>query len=161
MKHSDVCTHLNNEEDVDILTRKLFDVNMRLFTTSPTYNDIVCRAAYYIRFLATNKLKGYSKPYGFSGANAGIPFNIIALRNGLIMLNPVITDRSEELIETSTNCGSLTLTSPIKKMRHKWVSITFFTINGTKVIKEKLHKEDGGFTIQHEIEHNLGRLITT
>jgi len=160
MKHEDVCTHMDNEEDRDILTRKGFDVNMRLFHSSFEYQDIIYDAALYIQKLAMNQHEGYSKPFGFSGANAGIPLNIIALSSGLVMLNPKIIKSSKEKVVALSNCGSLTLPKPIKVERHETVSVQFFDLDGVSHTWNDVTRKNGGFTIQHEVDHNLGILIT-
>jgi len=155
LSHSDVTTHWKNEEDVDILTRKNFDVNMRLFKTSPRYRLVIVRCAEYIRECATTERPGYKKPRGFSGANAGIPFRIIALRDGTVMLNPKITEWSIEKKTSQSNCGSLTLDKPISVQRNKEISGTYYDLDGKK-------KTFQGYlpTVQHEIDHCDGILIT-
>lgn len=155
LKHEDVCTLLRNKEDRDILTRKLFDVNMRLYKTSLGYREIVMSVAAYICNLAMTKREGYKKPHGFSGANAGIPFNIIAVADGTIILNPKIVDRSKETRISESNCGSLLLDKPIKIRRYANVHVTGFNIHGDPVSYR-------GYlpTMQHEIDHNNGTLIT-
>ena len=39
--HSNFMTHINNEEDIQYLRRTHFDVNIRLFKTSPGYKYII------------------------------------------------------------------------------------------------------------------------
>lgn len=154
LAHTDVCTLLENPDDRDILTRKLFDVNMRLMETSPGYRKVVIACCEYIRLMAITEREGYKKPHGFSGANAGIPFNIIALADGTIMINPRILKTKGAKIGLS-NCGSLRLSEPIKVSRHAWIFFEYYDWDG------KRH-EDSGYlpTVQHEIDHNNGVLIT-
>lgn len=153
--HLDVCTHIMNAEDNDILTRKGFDVNLRLMKTSPVYRNIIVQIVDYIRECAMTKRAGYSRPMGFSGANAGIPFNIIAMRDGTYMINPHIIDWSHERRVTRSDCGSLTLERPIDVWRYKNVTIEYWDLDGKR-------GEVTGFypTEQHEIDHNNGILIT-
>lgn len=154
MKHTDVCTLYSNEEDRDILTRKLFDVNLRLYKSSSPYREIVRDCAGYIWWCAQTEKKGYKKPHGFSGANGGIPFNIIATPEK-VMLNPHILDNhGGQVRHGESNCGSLLLTKPIEVWR--WAKITFeyWDLGGNR------HVETGYLpTIQHEIDHNNGILI--
>ena len=154
MKHEDYCTLFSNPDDRDILTRKLFDVNMRLFEDNPLYCKVVRDCAEYIRLCATTEKDGYKKPHGYSGANAGIPFNIIALADGTVMLNPkIIWAEGERVIET--NCGSLMLDKPITVKRHNRIAFIYYDLNGRR------HDEEGYWpTVQHEVDHNLGILIT-
>lgn len=154
LKHKDYCTLLKNREDKDILTRPLFDVNMRLYKSSPEYRTIIQECADYIWWLATTERKGYKKPHGFSGANAGIPFNIIALADGTQMINPRILEAAGYR-EVVSNCGSLMLEKPIKVWRCAEVMVEYWDLEGKR-------REVRGYlpTVQHEIDHNLGILIT-
>lgn len=155
MRHEDRCTLLANPEDRDILTRELFDVNMRLFRANDTYRAIVLRIAAYIREQVMTKAEGYKKPHGFSGANAGIPFNIIALADGTTMINPEIVAGSIGMRDSLSNCGSLLLPEPIRIRRRADVTVNYFDLGGyPQVIRGYLP------TVQHEIDHNLGILIT-
>lgn len=155
LTHTDVCTLLANDEDKDILTRRLFDVNMRLFASSPDYRSIVLCCCEYIRELATTEREGYKKPHGFSGANAGIPFNIIALANGEVMINPAIVMDNGCYTGVKSNCGSLLLEKPIKIIRLKEILFGYYDRDG------KYHSKQGFYpTVQHEIDHNNGILIT-
>lgn len=155
MTHLDICTHMNNEEDRDILTRKLFDVNLRLMKTSPWYLNLIKEAAGYIWYMANTTREGYKTPHGFSGANAGIPFNIIAVagKEGP-MLNPKVIKRHG--VRTSfSNCGSLTLEKPIEIMRYALVEVEYWDLSCER------HLISGYLpTVQHEIDHNQGILIT-
>ena len=163
MRHENFCTHIKNEEDKDILTRKLFDVNIRLFNSNSQYRDIIFSICEYIKFSSKTEKEGYKKPHGWSGANAGIPFNIIAVNrqgNTDIMINPKILKSYGTKIESESNCGSLTLEKPIKITRNEFIDIEYYKVDGKKYIENKVDRKSGGLTIQHEIEHNLGILIT-
>lgn len=170
MKHSDICTHLDNEEDCDYLTRKLFDVNTRLFKTSKTYSKIVIDACIYMIWLADGEREGYKELHGFSGANAGIPWNIIVVNRkerADLMINPRITKSYGGKVTSMSNCGSLTLPEPIEIMRHKFIDLEYLTLEQNKrgeyelfpVTETKVDRSNGGLTIQHEVDHNLGILI--
>lgn len=163
----DYLTYIDNPEDVIYLREKTFPVNMRLYKTSKPYRLIIQNCCKYIEWLARKEMKGYSKPYGVSGANAAIPFNIIGVvrrRNKPdesveVMLNPTIIEHSEETIEANSNCGSIRLKEPIKITRYKTINIEFYTIEGQKITRH-CTKRSKAMTIQHEIDHNLGILIT-
>lgn len=163
MNHIDYCTHIRNQEDKDILTRPLFDVNMRLFNNNKEYRNIIINICDYLAFCSSVEKDGYKKPHGWSGANAGIPFNIIAVNRGgfaNIMINPKILKSYGKKIESESNCGSLTLENSIKILRDEFIDIEYYTIAGNKKIERKIGRGQGGFTIIHEIQHNMGILIT-
>lgn len=163
---NDYLTYIGNNEDVVYLKTKAFPVNMRLFNSSKTYQEIVLHCCEYIKWLALQHMEGYSKPYGMSGANAAIPFNIIGVVRNRgkeneyceIMINPKIINRSKEIITGYTNCGSVRLEKPIKVSRRAVIDVEFYDMNGDKYINSYT-KENGCRTIQHEIKHNLGVLI--
>lgn len=167
MNHSDYVTDITHAEDVPYLRTPLFNVNMRLYRTSPQYRNVVQAAVYHITCCCLTKAKGYKLPHGFSGANAGIPWNIIGIaRNrgqlhayAQIMINPRIIARSTEMIESQSNCGSIRLPEPITVRRHAWVTVEWY--DGTAAFcRETFNRDQGGLTIQHEVDHNLGILIT-
>lgn len=167
MKHSDYITHLNNEEDKVYLRSKLLPVNMRLFNTSPEYKAIILQQCEYLKMLVTTKMEGYKLPHGMSSANAGLAFNIIAIsRNrgddkmyGEIMINPKITKLYGNIVDSLSNCGSLTLDAPIAIKRFENIRVEYYKENGTWH-STPFSREGGSFTIQHEIDHNNGILIT-
>lgn len=167
LKHSDYVTHINNEEDIVYLKTKHFPVNMRLFKTSLEYKNIILQQCNYIRERCLDTIEGYKKPHGMSSANLGLAHNIIGItRNRYknneycqIMINPIIVSRNIELIETESNCGSLTLEKPIKLKRNSSIIVQWYDENGL-FHDNSIHKEEGAFTIQHEVDHNNGILIT-
>ena len=129
-EHEKNCTHMKYPEDTDILTRRLFAVNMRLFNINSEYKKLVLDCCEYIKLRATTTKEGYTRPYGYSGANAGIPFNIIATREGLVLINPKIIE-SLGAKESLSNCGSLTLEKPIKVTRYEYIKVSYFDLSGT------------------------------
>lgn len=167
MNVNNFLTYIKNQEDVPYLRNRLLDVNMRLFKSSPNYRRIVQSCCKYLQHIATADLEGYSKPFGMSGANVGIPFNIIAVvrkRNTSaeyadVMINPSIVDKSKDTVLTRSNCGSIRLPESINVKRYTSVTVTWYDING-ELHKREFGRADGGFTIQHEIDHNDGILIT-
>lgn len=157
-KHEDYCTLLKNEEDKDILTRKLFDVNIRLYNNSEGYRRIVEQCCSYLSWCAMTTKEGYKKPHGYSGANAGIPFNLVALSNGLVMINPKILEESGYKTGLS-NCGSLVLEKPIKIWRYSYIKVGFYN---RRYFGRLDYETLTGYlpTVQHEVDHNNGILIT-
>lgn len=166
-KHSDYVTHIDNKEDIIYLKSKLFPVNMRLFKTSKEYKKIILDQCDYLANLVLTKMDGYKKPHGMSSANAGLSFNIIAIcenrnlwnEDAKIMINPKILKEFGELEECLTNCGSLTLNKPIKIKRYPNITIEYYNLRGD-YCKDNYTRNNGSLTIQHEIDHNLGILIT-
>jgi peptide deformylase len=167
MEHEDYITHVKNKEDTVYLKTKHFPVNMRLFNTSRGYQYLIREQCAYIRELCLTVKDGYKKPHGMSSANAGLSFNIIGItrnRNQVdeycqIMINPVIISRSIGTVETTSNCGSITLDEPIKLTRNQSVVVQWYDEEG--VFHDQLiTREQGAFTVQHEVDHNLGILIT-
>lgn len=166
-KHEDYVTHIKNEEDVIYLKSVHFPVNMRLFNTSPEYKAIILQQCEYIRQNCLETKAGYKKPHGMSSANLGLAFNIIGITKFRyepieycqIMINPVITKYIGKQVNTLSNCGSLTLEDSIPLKRYETVRIKYFNEEGIE--KEEIYgRDNGSFTIQHEVEHNLGILIT-
>jgi len=166
-KHEDYITHINNSEDNVYLKSKHFPVNMRLFQTSPEYKNIILQQCNYIRELCLDVKEGYKKPHGMSSANAGLAFNIIKItKNRLqdneyckILINPRIVEYMGDLVETTSNCGSITLENSIKLKRSSEIIVNYFDEKGNEFV-ELFTRETGAFTIQHEVDHNLGILIT-
>ena len=166
-KHSDYITHINNEEDKIYLKSKHFPVNMRLFNTSPEYKTIILQQCEYIKMLCSEEKEGYKKPHGMSSANAGPAFNIIGFmvnrdsptRYCQIMINPVITKFWGPKIKVKSNCGSLTLKNPIEVERYSEITVVYYDIKGNRRING-FNRFEGALTIQHEIDHNNGILIT-
>lgn len=163
MKHLDGCTHIDIEEDYHYLRTEFLDVNMRLFKSNPRYKEIILACTQLAKDWTATKKEGYKKPHGVSGANLGIPWNIIAImRDGepVAMINPTIIATSRSYVVGLSNCGSLTLKHPINIQRYEWISFSYFNEDGEKIVEEMVDRTKGGLTIQHEIEHNLGILIT-
>jgi peptide deformylase len=168
MKVNDYITYVGNEEDRPFLKQPLFDVNMRLFASNPSYRRLVKQCCGLIRVLALTKFEDYKKNHGISGANVAIPFNIIGIvRNrGLmnehcqVMINPKITAYYGPQVESQSNCGSLRLPDPITISRPEFIDLEWFDENGHRCTKSGIGRGDQSLTIQHEVDHNLGILIT-
>lgn len=146
------------ERQNETLTRKLHDVNIRLYNNNKEYRKIVrsvidlMSRVLYMNFIDYPPLKG------ISGANVGIPFNIIVIKVNETtkqMLNPKVIKKAGKDIKLTSNCGSLLLSENITVLRSEIAEIEYYDLNGNKKI-ERFSESNGGFTIQHEIEHNLG-----
>lgn len=151
---------VQNGEDDDILHQKLFDVNMRLFNNNKKYRRLILNVVHYMEKVAKKKFKDYTTAKGISGANVGIPFNIIGIKNGRkwnFFLNPACVKKSRKKRITKSNCGSLCLKAPIKIKRRVWIEVEYYDLKG----KKETRRFDGcyGYTVQHEIDHNNGVLI--
>ena len=166
MKHLDFCTHVDNVKDGDFLQRKLFDVNIRLFHSSREYRKIILDCCDYILWCAVTEKEGYPVPLGWSGANAGIPFNIIAIsRPKWIFINPRIVEhvwtygKYHKVRNVQSNCGSLTLPKKINIIRADMIRVEYFNTGG-EFQNQWFRWRDCASTIQHEVDHNDGVLIT-
>jgi peptide deformylase len=65
----------------------------------------------------------------------------------------------DKKVATDSNCGSIRLEKPIKVGRYAEIEVEWYDEEG-KFHKEWRNIETGSLTIQHEIDHNLGILIT-
>jgi len=158
---SEVLTSISNEEDVPYLRSKLLDVNIRLYENDLDYRQLVEEAIELIAWRLTSEYEDYSNPLGMSGANCGIPWNIIAFineKNGAqIMINPVIVSHTG-LKTVTSNCGSLRLNEKISINRYEAVTVKYYCeLRKRYVLKTYAGKIAS--TIQHEIDHNNGILI--
>lgn len=158
--------------DSGILHRKGFDVNMYLFRTSGGYKSLILSIIEHMHDLTMEDFSNYGAVKGISGANIGIPLNIVGIRitkeaekvcDGeedtiFFMINPRIVSKSEETGVVKSNCGSIRLQEKIEVERYEWIKVEYYDTNGER----KEDKFDGAFgsTLQHEIDHNLGILIT-
>lgn len=166
---------IDSEENRRVLTTKLHDVNMRIYKTNRSYRFVIETIIDYMKYTLRLKFDNYPLGRGISGANVGIPFNIVVIRkkvdnklitrlkellgkNYIVMINPKIVDKDRELVIRKSNCGSLLLKEPIAVERYKSICVAYYDI------KSKSHKKYFNMpiaaTIQHEIDHNNGILIT-
>lgn len=166
-KQEEYTTNIANNDDIPYLKTKLLDVNMRLFHSCLQYKALVLKACEHIEECALHKADNYSHPYGFSGANAGIPWNIIAIvlnrgkswASATVMINPVITQYTGEEVEATSNCGSVLAAKAIHVRRNSVVHVVWYDEDGCRC-EGHFGRHSGGFTIQHEVDHNNGVLIT-
>lgn len=158
----------NGEEADDCLHRPGFDINPRLFKRNKDFNKIIHRIVDYMKMVLCIDFRDYNKLKGISGANIGIPFNIVAvLHDGVIevFINPRVTKVSRSKITILSNCGSINLPKAISVDRHAWIQVKWMDIEGrdhkehfTVRNNDKIGPNIAG-TLQHEIDHNQGVLI--
>jgi len=161
--------------DRRMLHTKLFNVNMRLYRVNRGYKFVVEMAIDHMQHALSVKFENYTTGRGISGANVGIPFNIVVIRksannrlitrvkeifgkNYIIMINPKITYASETSVIRKSNCGSLLLKKQIEVERSKYIDVMYYDIKGSQ--KKERFVMPLAATIQHEIDHNNGILIT-
>ena len=140
---------------------------MRLFHSSPKYKAIILQQCDYLETLVLTQMDGYKKPHGMSSANAGLSFNIITIcenrgkfnERAKIMINPIVTKLFGEKERSLSNCGSLTLKEPIEIYRYSCITVEYYNKRGEFKV-DSFTRETGSMTIQHEIDHNNGVLIT-
>jgi len=152
----------DKEDGDDILHNELFNVNMRLFNTNKKHNKLILNIVNYMEKIAKKKFKDYTSAKGISGANVGVPFNIIGVKNKKnkwdFFINPTYLKKSPIKKTVKSNCGSLCLEKPIETDRCVWIKIEYYDLKGQKKIE--YFSGPYGNTIQHEIDHNKGILIT-
>lgn len=145
------------EQQNETLTRKLHDVNIRLYNNNKEYRKIVKSIIDLMSRILYMDFTDYPSLKGVSGANVGIPFNIIVIKINEVtkqMLNPAIIKKTGKDIELTSNCGSLLLSEDVTVLRSEIIEVVYYDLNGDKKIEK--FSRNNGFTIQHEIEHNLG-----
>jgi len=159
----------NGEEHDDTLHKKLFSVNVRLLKTSRIYFSTIKNIVKSMEYLLNKEFLDYGKPHGISGANVGVPLNIITIKtkdSNLTMLNPELIDCSKETRIVSSNCGSLNLKESVQVKRYKEVKVRYYPfiskLTWREHVKKNVIPREESFslgTIQHEIDHNNGVLI--
>jgi peptide deformylase len=152
-----------NEFDRSILHRQAFDVNMRLFRTSPFFRQIIMDIVNYMDAHLNMAFEDYPAPRGVSGVTLGFPFNVIGFKNKNVnkfCINPKIVRVSAETLTQETNCGSLRLAKPVKVLRYAQIDLEYYSLKGDKVVELNIGRQDGGLTIQHEVAHGLGLCAT-
>jgi len=150
------------EENPEILHRRGFQVNMRLYNNNKDYRNVILHIIHYMEEVSNKKYSNFLV-WGMSGANVGIPFNIICIRRNNekieTLINPQIISYSIDAREVHVqgcgsipNCGQVTLSRPAR------VTVSYYTVDGRNKVEEFSHFNS--FVTQHEIDHNNGILIT-
>lgn len=97
---------------------------------------------------------------GLAAPQVGISKRIIALllqnNSKLVIINPVVLDKSEEMITSQEGCLSLpTISCTVK--RHKEITLSWF--DEEFINREGTFVDDEAIRIQHELDHLDGILI--
>ncbi len=163
LRAADQLTFIENELDVIYLRTKAFPVNMRLYKSSAGYYDTVTKAIQHLENLVLEDYEDYTQPKGMSGANTAIPFNIVVTRTKdraatQVFINPVILAMRGSSINARTNCGSIRLSQPIRVQRYSEVEVKYYDEHGEQHCR--WFSGPLALTLQHEIDHNNGILIT-
>lgn len=167
MKIADVLVQ-NGEEHDDALHMKAGPVNIRLYRANKAYRKLIGNIIDYMLMGLDLDFEDYSRVRGISGANVGIPLNIVIVIGGhdlgpQVFLNPTIAKESQGTVTAKSNCGSLNLDKSITIARKQWVWVEYYGLDGLHKTR-KYEIGDGGIvssaTLQHEIDHNSGILVT-
>jgi peptide deformylase len=156
----------DGEKHDDVLHMKAGPVNIRLYKTNKAYRKLIGDIVDYMLVGSKFDFEDYPKAQGISGANVGIPFNIVIVitKDGFqVFLNPTIIGESDDTVTAKSNCGSLNLSESIIVERREWVRVRYYDLMGREMIKTYEIGDKGAVssaTLQHEIDHNLGILIT-
>ncbi len=161
-----VQNNLIEGEYKEYLHRSLFDVSIRLYHSSKPYKHIVDASIDYLASMFLKEFSDYSEIKGVSGANLGVPFNIVAVKqqtgNILVMVNPKILAQEGETRTVNSNCGSLLLDTPIEVVRRAEIEAKYYARDRdcSKLSRRISHFEGPeASTIQHEVDHNNGITI--
>lgn len=140
------------------------NVNIRLFKSSVYYKQIIFDCIHYLESVLKMEFEDYKNQKGLSCAELGIPFNIIGLKDKKsikIYINPKIKNKSNEFVEVETTCGALlNFKDKIKVKRSLFIDLEYYDKAGNKTLEKNISKLEGGFTIQHEIDHSYNCSIT-
>ncbi len=162
MKISEQVVQQDDQYEFDDSTLKnpVFNVNMRLFRCSPFYRQIIMDCINYMESHLNMNFEDYHNQRGISGAELGIPWNIIAYKVGIkkkFCLNPRILRRSDDLAQTETSCGALMkLGRKVKVSRATSIDLEYYDLKGQKIVERNIGRSEGAFAIQHEVDHNCG-----
>lgn len=182
MDIKDNLMQISYEDESSFLRSILFPVSIRLLHSNREYAQLIQTSILYMVKMGTKTYDNYPTIRGISGANCGIPYNIVVIwvkwekekiklsqeivdefeydfkgNPCIVMLNPNIISFSLKTFTTLSNCGSLCLKTPISVVRHEWIEVEYYTITGEK--RKNIFRRPICGTLQHEIEHNLGILI--
>jgi len=155
-----------DERNNAMLKVALFDVNMRLYNNNDVYKRLITDIIDHMIDALHRKYANYPEIRGISGANVGIPFNIVVIKikkamktvDGIFINPKYKRAESSNVITVASNCGSLRLEKDIPTKRYDAINMSYFSIDGVYVQKRVDEREV--CTLQHEIDHNNGILIT-
>jgi len=153
-----------DETQNETLRIPLFDVNIRLFKENESYRDVIRHVMHHMEEALCESYTNYPDLKGISGANVGIPFNIVATyyHNRVeFYINPSYkkSNTEESPRRIRSNCGSLRLTNEVWIDRHATIELSYYDKEGE--LQEATFSGAEARTIQHEVDHNDGILITS
>lgn len=76
----------------------------------------------------------------------------------IVMINPTIVDKSNEMIELWDSCFSFNVDFFVKVKRHKWITVKYMDEERTQVRRK--FSDDLAELFQHEIDHLYGIMAT-
>ncbi|MBF8436566.1 peptide deformylase [Halanaerobiaceae bacterium Z-7014] len=76
----------------------------------------------------------------------------------IVMINPTIIDKSDEMIELWDSCFSFNVDFFVKVKRHRWITVKYLDGNRNQNIRK--FSDDLSELFQHEIDHFYGVLAT-
>lgn len=155
-----------DERSNEMLKVPLFDVNMRIYNNNDVYKRLIKNIIDHMIDTLHRKYANYPELRGISGANIGVPFNIVVVKitrgketTDGVFINPKYRRAEKsDVITVTSNCGSLRLEKDIPTKRYNAIDLYYFDIDGKYI--QKYVDEREMCTIQHEIDHNNGILIT-
>lgn len=158
---------MEDEYDKSVLQRESFPVNIRLYKINDSYRRCILEIVRYMSEHLHSQFEDYTEPRGVAAANLGFPFRIIGYKKNSyttnpetqFMLNPKITWTGGVPIEVTSNCGSLRLSEPRKTKRHPTIDVEYYDLEANKHTKTAITRNEGGFTIQHEINQTNGKTL--
>ncbi len=139
------------------------DVEMPKFRTSPFYRQLIMDIINYMDAHLNMTFEDYPSPRGVSAVTLAIPFNIIGFKHrgkNKFCINPKIIGRSKDVIESGTNCGCFRFKEDVKVFRHSTVDLEYHDLKGQRTVEKNIGRYEGGFVIQHEVDHSCGICIT-
>lgn len=151
------------DDDKRMIHKPVFGVNMRLFRSSPFYRQIVMDMVNYMDAHLNMTFEDYSGQRGIAAPQLGLPLAIIGFKHrgkNKFCINPKIISKSKEGDSTETNCGSLRLAKGVKVFRHNLIDLEYFNLKGERIIEKNIGKWEGGWVIQHEVDHLQGICVT-
>lgn len=146
----------------ELLHRRGFNVNMRLYNNNEHYNKMIKEIINYMHKALTTYYSDFI-PAGISAHNIGVPLNIISFKiypenpGIMTMINPKIVSKSKEELIRSSLCGSILDKKWYRVKRPIWIEVEYYNLTGEKK-NEKYNSYCG--TICHEIDHNNGILVS-
>jgi peptide deformylase len=151
-----------SDDETKILRGTMYNVPMRIYRNSKPYRKLIKSVVKRMKKIVKKGFDDYPIVTGVSGANIGIPLNIIVVKDlsdgkMVAMINPKIIKRSQTRRDSKTNCGSLLLEERVVVRRHDMVKIEYYDMKGKTCVET--FRGQLASTIQHEIDHSNGILI--